>query len=268
MDKSSTTTASTPYADYSSTDQTSMYSGVRGLDYCSAAVSQGVGLYQGHAKSYGGLDPQGFDGHLVSGIGVQSTTNSYSHLGDSRHRLHEYNPPSTCNSMSSMNYVYNRSAYAYPGSVNHYGNSETEYPHIHKHVRSPTSAVSCATSGINFNGSYNSDSPSITNLDSPSPTSCALGSGQEPTSGQPLGSNGAATDDETRANAITNGRSPTSSSNGEAQSPSGEAGLYKWMRIKRNPPKTGQSVLRIYLNFFLFKDVHYSVDLQPAARVH
>nr|BAO57695.1 transcription factor Hox1 [Peronella japonica] len=240
MEKSSpTSAASAPYADYTSADQASMYTGVRSLDYCSSsAISQGVGLYQNHAKSYGGLDTQGFDGHLVPGIGVQGSPNSYSHL-DSRHRLHDYTPPSTCNSMSSMNYVYNRSsAYAYPSSVNHYGNSDIDYPHIHKHVRSPTSAVSCATSGVNFNGSYNSESPSLTNLDSPSPTSCALGSGQEPTTGQPLGSSGGGLDDDGRGVSMANGRSPTSSSNGDPQSPSGDAGLYKWMRIKRNPPKT------------------------------
>ena len=212
MEKSSAAVGST-YVDYPASDHSTMYSSMRSLDYVGSMPQN---IYHS-GKHYGALD--------FTSAGAQSQTNCFSHLTDSHHtsqRLHDFSS-SGC---TTLNYMYGGAGYPYASEANHYaqhpGNSESpDYPSQRHSRSSPT-----PSSHAHYNGSYASESATVLNANSA--TGATTGPEQHSGDSRPV-SNGDAGD-----------RHTASSPGSEHPAGPGETGgLYKWMRIKRNPPKTG-----------------------------
>ena len=215
MEKSTTAVGST-YVDYPS-DHSTMYSSMRSLDYV-GSMPQNLNVYHS-GKHYGALD-------FTSAAGAaQTQSNCFSHLSDSHHssqRLHDFSS-SGC---TTLNYMYGGAGYPYGSEANHYaqhpGNSESpDYPtQRHSSRGSPTPPTHA-----HYNGSYASESATVLNANSAN--GATTGQEHHTADSRPV-SNGDAGD-----------RHTASSPGSDHPAAPGEAGLYKWMRIKRNPPKTG-----------------------------
>lgn len=234
MEKSSATVGST-YVDYP--DHSTMYSSMRSLDYVGSMPQN---IYHGGAgKHYGALDFTS-----AAAAGAQSQTNCFSHLSDSHHsattqRLHEYSA-AAASGCTTLNYMYGAAAgtgYPYATEANHYaqhpGNSESpDYPtHAQRHPsRGSPPPTSNSQHSTHYNGSYASESATVLNANSSSTTGVTTITGQE-------GQHG--TDSRPVSNGDAGDRHTASSPGSDQPAAPGDAGLYKWMRIKRNPPKTG-----------------------------